>query len=156
MPLFQPYHAGFVVPDLEAAVADFEARLGYSFNPPTTLGVHEVEDRVSGRTGPTDMRVTYSRQGPFRLEVIEAHGDGIYAVGGPGIHHLGVWEADVAGRLKQLEADGDPVDAVLRQKDGSISVVYARSTVLPDTRIEYVSEAQRERLERWFDGAPLA
>jgi catechol 2,3-dioxygenase-like lactoylglutathione lyase family enzyme len=156
MTLFQPYHAGFVVPDLEAAVVDFEAKLGYTFNPPTTLGVHEVEDRVSGITGSIEMRVAYTRQGPFRLEVIEAQGEGVYAAGGAGIHHLGVWEADVAGRLKQLEADGDPIDAVLRQKDGSISVIYARSAALPDTRLEYVSEAQRARLERWFDGAPLS
>jgi catechol 2,3-dioxygenase-like lactoylglutathione lyase family enzyme len=154
--LLQPYHAGFVVPDLEAAAADFEAKLGYTFNPPTMLGVHECEDRISGTTGPVEMRVTYSRQGPFRVELIEAQGEGLYAVGGPGIHHLGVWEPDIAGRLKNLENDGDPVDAVLRRADGSISVVYARSLALPGTRIEYVSEAQRKRLERWFDGAPLS
>lgn len=156
MALFQPYHAGFVVPDLEAAVADFEARLGYTFNAPTTLGVHELEDRTNQTTGADEMRVTYSREGPFRLEIIEAHGDGVYAEGGPGIHHLGVWEPDMEGRLKRLESAGDPVDAVLRQKDGSMSVIYARSAALPDARVEYVSEAQRERLERWFDTGVLA
>ena len=156
MTLFQPYHAGFVVADLDGAVADFEAKLGYTFNPPTTLGVHEVEDRMSGSTGPIEMRVTYSKQGPFRVEVIEAQGQGVYAAGGPGIHHLGVWEPDMPGRLAQLETNGDPVDAVMRQKDGSISVIYARSAALPDTRLEYVSEAQRERLERWFDTGELS
>lgn len=156
MYLFQPYHAGFVVPDLEAAVADFEVKLGYTFNPPVTLEVHEIEDRLSGITGPAEMRVTYTKQGPFRLEVIEAHGQGVFAPGGPGVHHLGVWESDPPGRLRQLEAGGDPVDAVLRQGDGSISVIYARSVALPATRIEYVSAAQRERLERWFDGERLS
>ncbi len=154
--MLMPYHAGLVVPDLKTSVKDLEARLGYTFNEPTLVSVHELEDRISGVTGPVDMNVTYSRQGPFRLELIESQGEGIYSASHQELHHLGVWEQDTAARLAQLEEAGDPVDAVLRQKDGSVSVIYARSAAMPTTRIEYVSEAQRARLERWFNSGVLS
>jgi catechol 2,3-dioxygenase-like lactoylglutathione lyase family enzyme len=156
MTLFMPYHAGIVVPDLPAAVTDLEARLGYTFNAPTEVKVHEVEDRTAGVTGPLEMRVTYSRESPFRLELIECTGSGVYAQASRGLHHLGVWEPDPQARLRALEAAGDPVDAVFRQRDGAISVIYARIAAVPDTRVEYVNSAQQERLERWFDTGVLA
>lgn len=153
---FMPYHAGIVVSDLRVAVDDLSSRLGYTFNEPTKLSVHEAEDRVSGVTGPLDMLVTYTREGPFRLEVIECHSGGVYAPDNHGLHHLGVWEPDPDERLRRLEEAGDPVDAVFRQRDGSISVIYARSSTDTATRIEYVSERQRERLERWFETGVLS
>lgn len=156
MALLMPFHAGIVVPDLRAAVEDLQARLGYTFNPPTSLRVHEAEDRVSGVTGPIDLLVTYTRESPFRLEIIECQGEGVYATASQGLHHLGVWEPDPVERLRGLEAVDDPVDAVFRQQDGSISVIYARSSSTPISRIEYVNEAQRERLERWFDTGVLS
>ncbi|HWD03504.1 MAG TPA: VOC family protein [Amycolatopsis sp.] len=156
MDLFMPYHAGLVVPDVPAAIGDLEARLGCTFNEPTRLTVHEAEDRLGGVTGPLEMVVAYSRDRPFRLELIECQGVGIYSAANQGLHHLGVWEPDPAGRLKRLEEAGDPVDAVFRQRDGAISVIYARSAMVPGQRIEYVNEAQRERLERWFDTGILS
>lgn len=156
MTLLVPYHAGIVVPDVQAAIADLEARLGCTFNEPTRLTVHEAEDRLGGVTGPLDMVVAYSRDRPFRFEVIECQGGGIYSTANQGLHHLGVWEPDPVARLRRLEEAGDPVDAVFRQKDGSISVIYARSAASPGQRIEYVNEAQRERLERWFDTGVLS
>ncbi|NKQ54267.1 VOC family protein [Amycolatopsis sp. K13G38] len=151
-----PYHAGLVVPDMRAAIRDLESRLGHTFNEPTRLTVHEVEDRLGGTTGPLEMLVAYTRDRPFRMEVIECQGRGIYSPAQAGLHHLGVWEPDPVARLKWLETAGDPVDAVFRQPDGTISVIYARSAAVPAHRIEYVNEAQRERLERWFDTGVLS
>lgn len=155
MTVQQPYHAGFIVDDLDSAVADFETKLGYTFNPPTTYVVKDLDDRVNGTRGPVEIRVTYTREGPFRLEVIEARGDGIYARRARGIHHLGVWEPDPEARLASLEAAGDHIVGVVRQETGAVDIVYAASESMPDTLIEYVSEAQRERLEEWFNGAGL-
>lgn len=112
-----------------------------------------MDDRVNGTRGPVEIRVTYSRQGPFRLEVIEARGNGIYAPGAPGIRHLGVWEPDPEARLATLEAAGDHIVGVVRQATGP-STSSTRSP-MPDTLIEYGSEAQRERLEAWFNGGHL-
>jgi len=156
MTVLVPYHAGFVVPEIAAAIGDLEARLGCTFNEPTRLTVHEVQDRLGGTTGPLDLVVAYTRDRPFRLEVIESQGAGIYSAARQGLHHLGVWEPDPAGRLARLEHADDHVDAVLRQRDGTISVIYARSAATPGQRIEYVAEAQRDRLERWFDTGVLS
>lgn len=155
MSLNMPYHAGIVVPDIAAAVAHLSEKMGYVFNEPTCVAVHEVEDRISGMTGPLEMMVTYSKNGPFRLEVIQAHGTGVYATPEQGLHHLGIWEPDPEARLRDLESKGEQVDAVFRQKDGNISVIYASADTPAGTRIEYVGEAQRERLERWFNTGVL-
>jgi len=151
-----PYHSGILVHDLDNAIKRFTETLGYTFNPPTTVQVHELEDRISGSTGPAEARVTYSRQGPFRLELIEVSGTGIYGAAlGEGLHHLGVWEPDPEARLRELEAKGKSVDAIFRRPDGTVSVFYASPENSDGVRIEYVGAAQRERLERWFDTGEL-
>ncbi|KOS58180.1 VOC family protein [Rhodococcus rhodochrous] len=151
-----PYHAGILVRNLDDAIKYFTENLGYTFNPPTTVTVHEVEDRIAGTSAPAEARVTYSRQGPFRLELIEFSGTGIYSSAlGEGLHHLGVWESDPESRLRELEAEGRAVDAVFRRPDGGVSVFYAAPEHVGGVRIEYVSAAQRERLEHWFDTGEL-
>lgn len=155
MALRMPYHAGIVVPDLAKAVEELTAKLDYTFNTPTPVPVYEIEDRVSGFTGPLEMLVTYTRESPFRLEVIESVGEGVYAVPDTGLHHLGVWEPDPELRLKQFERSGEEIDAIFRQKDGTISVIYTAPKGPAGTRIEYVNESQRHRLERWFDTGVL-
>jgi catechol 2,3-dioxygenase-like lactoylglutathione lyase family enzyme len=151
-----PYHSGVLVRNLDEAINHFTDSLGYTFNSPTTVRVHELEDRLAGSTGPAEARVTYSRQGPFRLELIEMTGVGIYGADlGEGLHHLGIWDTDPAARLRALEAEGKSVDAIFRGPDGTVSVFYASPANADGVRIEYVNAAQRERLERWFNGGDL-
>lgn len=145
-----PFHAGILVEDIGRVRRHFEEHLGYEFNDPVTLDLGGMDDRVSGRVAPVSIQVTYSRTGPFRLELIETTGDGIYAPALAGLHHLGVWEADMEGTIEKVERNGGTVDAVIRRPDSSISVVYAGDP-RSGTRIEYVNSDRREALERWFD-----
>lgn len=152
-----PYHVGLLVPDIEAATRVFEDTLGYTFNPPTRLRMHELEDRVAGTRGPAELTATYSRTGPLRIELIEFKGSGVYsAAHGTGLHHVGVWESNPEERLRKLEAAGGDVDAIVWGPDGSISVFYASPSAASGVRVEYVNEAQRPRLERWFETGVLA
>lgn len=153
-----PYHAGVLVPDMRSAMDRFSADLGCSFTEPVVMRAHELEDRVSGETGPAELLVAYTREGPFRLELIEFTGRGLYAEErGEGLHHLGVWEPDIDARLAALESVGTPIDAVFRGPDERVSVVYAgRCDGAGGTRIEFVSESQRERLEEWFRSGVLS
>ncbi|PWI10419.1 hypothetical protein DIZ27_12525 [Streptomyces sp. NWU339] len=148
--LLQPYHAGIIVRDISRAIDDLSTRLGYTFNAPTTIVIPKVEDRVAGSTGAVELVATYSREGPFRLEVIQGQGEGVYSARLSGLHHLGVWESDPEARLRQLEADGEQVDAVIRRADGTISAFYASAPRLGGTRIEYVNDDRRPQLEEWF------
>lgn len=152
-----PYHVGIVVPDIQQAAASFAALLGYEFNEPARLPMADLDDRLAGTRGPSEVHVTYSRTGPLRIELIEAAGDGVYAPAlAGGVHHVGVWESDPEQRLARLEAEGAVVEAVLRGTDGTISVFYVRPADSADVRVEYVNAAQRERLERWFETSVLS
>lgn len=151
-----PYHAGLLVPDLRAAMGALAAELGYTFVEPVVMRSPDVEDRVSGIVGPMEIPVTYSREGPLHVELIEFVGTGVFGPErGQGLHHLGVWAPDLDARLAELEAAGASIDAVFRAPDGSVSAFYARSAA-GDTRTEYVSERQRDRLESWFRTGVLA
>ncbi|TAP39161.1 hypothetical protein EYS21_22590 [Arthrobacter sp. S39] len=81
---------------------------------------------------------------------------GIYGEKFLGLHHLGIWEPDPTARLRALEEAGDPVDAVFREADGSVSIIYARSSSMLGARIEYVADSQRISFERWFDTGSFA
>lgn len=152
-----PYHVGILVPDLDAAIAVFTKTLGYTFNDPVRLPIHQLEDRIAGTDTAPVLAVTYSRTGPLRLELIEFQGSGVYSSDrGEGLHHVGVWEPDPESRLRQLEAAGQQVDAIVWGRDGSISVLYAGPSAASGVRVEYVNEAQRPRLERWFETGVLA
>lgn len=146
-----PYHAGFIVANLEEGIRELEVRYGCTFNKPSEVTAPDYEDRVSGERGPLDLRIAYTKDSPFRLEVIERTGNGVYSEKFLGLHHLGVWEPDPAGRLLALEAAGDDIDSVVRDEEGSVTVIYARPATMRGARIEYVNEAQREAFERWFD-----
>lgn len=154
--LQMPYHAGFIVADIREGIRDLEERLGYRFNEPTQVKAQDMEDRVSGSRGPMDLWIAYTIDSPFRLEVIESTGVGIYGKDFLGLHHLGIWEPDPTGRLRALEEAGDPVDAVFREEDGSVSIIYARSASVPGARVEYVADAQRTSFEHWFDTGSFA
>lgn len=151
-----PYHFGVVVPDVPTAMQEFGASLGYVFNEPIRAPLVHFEDRIAGSAGQGELLVTYSRTGPLRIELIESQGSGLF---GPaltnGVHHIGVWEADPESRLRELEAAGQSIDAVLRGADGSISLFYASPGGASGVRVEYVNSAQRERLEDWFNTGEL-
>lgn len=150
-------HSGLVVSDIASAAEHLTAMLGCSLDPPTRLTAHEVENSTSAVAGPVALSVTHSSNGPFRLELIEATGDGLYSAARGGLHHLGVWEPDVDRRRRQqLKASGEPIDAILPRPDGSISVTFAGATKASGTRIEYLSEAQRKRLDQWFEAGVFA
>jgi len=149
--LLMPYHAGIIVPDITRAIDDLTDRLGYTFNAPTTIVIPEVEDRVAGSISAVELVATYSCEGPFRLELIQGQGEGVYSPRLSGLHHLGVWESAPEARLRQLEANDEQVDAVIRRADGRISAIYAAAKGLGGTRIEYVNDDRRQQLEEWFE-----
>ncbi len=85
------YHLGFVVADLEKAVADATRALGVEFSP-----VRE------GRLGDWDYRITFSTQGP--------PGSPWDATNGPRLDHLGYWAHDITEAKTHLVEQGAPVD----------------------------------------------
>lgn len=124
--MYEPYfHVGILVRDVEAARAEFTARLGVEFEP-----VHS-QQLATGET----TRFCYSLQGPPYLELVEMTGTGSWSPEQPeGLHHLGLSHPDMPGRCA---AFGHRLDVIAPGEGGSPMVVLTRPEALHGVRLEY-------------------
>jgi catechol 2,3-dioxygenase-like lactoylglutathione lyase family enzyme len=108
----EPYfHVGILVRDVEAARADFTAKLGVEFEP-----VHSQQIATGETT-----RFCYSLQDQPE-----------------GFHHIGISDSSVAARCT---AFGNQVDLIAPGDDGSPRVVLTRPEALHGVRLEYFDAA---------------
>jgi Glyoxalase/Bleomycin resistance protein/Dioxygenase superfamily len=98
--LFAPhFQVGFVVPDIEDAMASMGAALGVSW---CDVIDRELED--------VTLRVTFARTAAPYLELIEALPGTLWAApDGPAPHHIGYWCEDVQAESARYEAAGLPL-----------------------------------------------
>lgn len=99
------YHVGVVVPDVREAMTRYSDALGFTWSP---VGDSALEVLVDGRPREARIAATYSVEGPPYLELIEERSGGVWAVGGLGLQHVGLWTDDLAGSIARLEAAGLP------------------------------------------------
>lgn len=98
-----PFHVGYVVSDLDAAMQDYGAAAGLTWarvTPrPVRVRVDEGSDPVS-----VDLLATYSQQGPPYVELIQEVRGGVWTDGprGPRLDHLGYWCTDLAAETRRL------------------------------------------------------
>ena len=121
------FHVGILVRDVEAARADFTARLGLDFEP-----VHSQQIATGETT-----RFCYSLQGPPYLELVEMTGTGSWSPDQPeGFHHIGISDPDVPGRCA---AFGGQVELIAPGADPAASprVVLTAPEALHGVRVEY-------------------
>jgi catechol 2,3-dioxygenase-like lactoylglutathione lyase family enzyme len=119
------FHVGILVRDIEAARADFTAKLGVEFEP-----VHGQQIATGETT-----RFCYSLQGPPYLELVEMTGTGSWSAGQPeGFHHIGISDPSVPARCA---AFGGQVDLIASAEDGAPRVVLTRPEALHGIRVEY-------------------
>jgi catechol 2,3-dioxygenase-like lactoylglutathione lyase family enzyme len=126
MPLSGPYfHVGILVRDVEAARADFTAKLGVEFEP-----VH-LQKIATGET----TRFCYSLPGPPYLELVEMTGTGSWSPEQPeGFHHIGVSDPSVPARCTVFDGRAD---VIAPGDDGSPRVVLTHPEALHGVRVEY-------------------
>jgi catechol 2,3-dioxygenase-like lactoylglutathione lyase family enzyme len=124
--VYEPYfHLGILVRDVEAARADFTAKLGLEFEP-----VHSQQIATGETT-----RFCYSLQGPPYLELAEMTGTGSWSPEQPeGFHHIGLSDPSVPARCT---AFGDRVDVIAPGEDGAPLVVLTHPEALHGIRVEY-------------------
>ena len=91
------FHVGVRVPDLEAAMAELTAGLGFTWA--------QVVERDQALWTPergqhtVRLRFTYSCEGPQHVELLQGETGSMWDGGdAPGVHHQGVWVDDVGGR----------------------------------------------------------
>ena len=131
----EPYfQVGFVVPDLEAAMAEIGAGLGVEM-----IGPQERD------LGDCVLRIAFASTPPPYLELIEGPPGSLWdATEGAHIHHLGYWSAD-------LDADSDRLEAAGMERELDLGYVrYHRPAAGAGARVELISTTHRTNfLTRW-------
>jgi len=119
------FHVGILVRDVEAARADFTAKLGLEFEP-----VHSQQIATGETT-----RFCYSLPGPPYLELVEMTGTGSWSPDQPeGFHHIGISDPAVPARCSAL---GGQAELIAPGQDGSPLVALTRPEALHGVRVEY-------------------
>jgi catechol 2,3-dioxygenase-like lactoylglutathione lyase family enzyme len=146
-------HVGFIVEDLDKAMARFSEVLGITFNEPRTVHLDHLHDPTE-RTGV--IRVAFSKEGPPHYELIQGDGRGIYAMpdGGEGMHHVGVWETHLEERMKELAEKGLTVEARVMLDDGTMLTAFNNADDLHGVRIEFVDDADQGAKEAFMKNGP--
>jgi catechol 2,3-dioxygenase-like lactoylglutathione lyase family enzyme len=141
------FHVGIIVPDLAAAIARYEEVLGIRFTEPATLQVPCIED-----PNPHEGQLisAYSMTEPPYYELLQAAGDGITSLKLAGqILYYGLWETDMAARLKTLEQQKIGLDAAFKMDANGLPFAIITEPILMGARIEYVDISNKPIIEEW-------
>ena len=131
------YHVGVLVDDIDSAIVHFSAQLGLTFNEPRVIALEQLlEAGVPARA--RDLRVVYSVEGPPFLELIEAQDGGVWGHHhGEGLHHIGSYHDDLAGRVAELADRGTPPECTVYIA-GELIAIYLGPQHAHNTRVELV------------------
>jgi hypothetical protein len=141
------FHVGIIVPDIGAAIARYEDVLGIRFTEPATFHIPCIEDPNPHEA---QLVAAFSMTEPPHYELLQAAGDGITSPKLAGkILYYGVWETDMAGRLKKLEQQKIGLDALFKMDANSLPFTMITEPVLMGARIEYVDVSYKSAIEEW-------
>jgi catechol 2,3-dioxygenase-like lactoylglutathione lyase family enzyme len=141
------YHVGLVVEDLDRAVESYGAQLNLTWAP---LQHRELSVRHQGRIVGTDLRFTYSREGPVHLELIEAAPGSPWEASGS-LHHVGFWSDDLIATARSLEAAGLVLDTTYDTPSPD-PVGFGYFIGQSGLRLEVVDGARRSGFDDWLAG----
>ncbi len=131
------YHAGIVVPDLDAAMARLSALAGYRWINPMS---YTLPFRTASGVRELTSTIVYSLQSPHVELVQEVPGSPWKAGRGNAVHHLGYFSDNLAESARALEANGFTLE-MTADVPGSDLALFAYYTDAFGTRIEIVDRA---------------
>jgi len=141
-----------LVPDIERAVADATAALGFGFTP-----IQEAPLTLRTATGLEEfnLRFVYSTGEPPYLEFVEDVPGSYFSSGGvTAYRHIGIWVDDLKAASDLVASRGYALEAA--GVDGDIEpfgFVHHRSA--GGVRLELVDRARQPVLEAWLGGGAL-
>jgi hypothetical protein len=142
------FHAALHVPNIESAIESYGRTMQLDFLAPVTRHYSRLQQK--DHDGVFVAQISYSRQGPFYIELLESTGPGMWS--GPALdrfHHFGIWAKDALQEGRDMEASGFEWEATIHADDGSTPVVFVRRG---DVRIEIIDESRRPALMDWIEG----
>jgi hypothetical protein len=151
------FHHGLVVEDLEAAMHDLEQAFRVEW---TSVEAVQFAIRTPQGRSVVDLRLVYTRQGPSRIELIQAVPETVWelpAVGSFGWlapHHIGVWCDDIPGTSRHLTESGAPL--LVTADDGTDEAAgFAYHRTPSGSMIEIFDRVNKPAFEDWFAGGPF-
>jgi len=145
------FHVGVLVPDIEKAMDRFSEALGLTFMDPAVAHVDAFE-QASG-TNVLDLRITWSKEGPPYLELLESQdNEGLYGHHQEGLHHVGLWEPDPVKLMERLVGMGLTKEAIQWAPEGGIIAAYTAPRELYGTRLEFIEASRKPGMEAWLTG----
>lgn len=151
------FHQGLVVEHLDKAMEDISAAFEVEWT-----SVEEVQFKVRTPQGSqvVDLRLVYTRQGPSRLELIQAVAGTVWelpaagAFGALATHHIGAWCDDIPGTSRELVARGAPL--LVTADDGTDEASgFAYHRTPSGAMIEIFDRVNKPAFEHWFEGGPF-
>jgi catechol 2,3-dioxygenase-like lactoylglutathione lyase family enzyme len=132
-------HIGILVPDLEHAIEKWSTVLGYTFSPIGRYRTSKYVDQHQPEWHFHDARISFSKQGPPYIELMEATGDGTHSLEQLGVHHFGIRGSDTRARQDQLCALGIETDGESWNDDGELLLFFTDKGAMDGVRLEYIS-----------------
>jgi len=133
-------HIGILVPNLEEAIERWGTATGFTFSPIARYRTSNYSDHSDANAHFHDARISFSRQGSPRIELMEVTGDGTHGLEELGIHHFGFQGIeDPQGRLDELAKIAIGSDGVSRDAEGRILLCFTDKRALDGIRLELVS-----------------
>jgi catechol 2,3-dioxygenase-like lactoylglutathione lyase family enzyme len=147
------FHVGIYVDDMSEAIERYSKALGLTFVEPIMCGIPNLYD--GGREYALELPLCYSHQGPPYYELLEMTGEsGLYGrQNGEGIHHLGLWDPDIAATVERLRQQGIEVEAAQYTPEREFVAAYFPPGALHGVRVELVDERRRPMMEEWIHGS---
>ena len=142
-----PFHVGYIVADVDEAMAQLSAATGVTWHPPQvfSLDINMGSERVG-----FDVRFTYSKEGPVQLEVAEGPAGTLWDVddyGGP--NHNGHWTNDLVGDIDRLTAGGfDLLYSGAGDDPGPQG--FAMLQAPSGMRVELIDDVMLPMFEAWY------
>lgn len=133
-------HIGILVPDLESAIERWEAVTGYTFSPIARYRTARYIDSSDSNQHFHDARISFSLEGPPRIELMEATGRGTHSTEQLGVHHVGFpGTGDPERRRAELAELGVGVDGVSVDEKERILLFFTEKEAMDGLRFEYIS-----------------
>jgi hypothetical protein len=144
------FHTGILVPNLEAAMAAMGGALGVTWAKPWFYEPMSYWTPAGKQSSPL-LRVTYSREGPQHVELIQGMpGSPWDSARCHGVHHVGVWVDDLKTEAASLAKQGWTVEMAAVPPDEGYGRFAYMKPATGDMLLELVSTEIKALMEsRW-------
>ena len=151
------FHLGIRVDDLGVAQKELTESMGISWTTP--LAVPRMPGWYPGEGYKEhELTISFSVEGPVHIELLVGSPGSYWdtAVGGAGVHHIGVWVEDIAKANDQLVEEGWTVElSGLPPEEGYGGFTYIRSPAGILFEPETCATGAKARFDRWYAGGNL-